>query len=56
MKISFLNLLTANFITLKLTHYIDWAWIWVLMPTIVWGFVISVFMGMLLIVAIINDL
>jgi len=28
----FLNLLTLAFIVLKLTHYIDWSWWWVLAP------------------------
>ena len=32
--ISFWGLLTIVFITLKLTHYIDWSWWWVL--CIVW--------------------
>lgn len=27
------NLLTLLFIGLKLTHYIDWSWLWVLAPT-----------------------
>lgn len=33
--ISFLGLLTIVFITLKLTHNIDWSWWWVLAP-ILW--------------------
>ena len=32
MKIGFLGLLTLVFIVLKLTHYIDWSWAWVLSP------------------------
>ena len=32
MKIGFLWLLTLVFIVLKLTHYIDWSWVWVLSP------------------------
>ena len=32
MKIGFLGLLTLVFIVLKLTHYIDWLWLWVLSP------------------------
>jgi len=28
----FLNLLTIAFIVLKLTHYIEWSWWWVLAP------------------------
>ncbi len=27
------NLLTILFVALKLTHYIDWSWWWVLAPT-----------------------
>lgn len=30
--IGFCGLLTLIFITLKLTHYIDWSWWWVLAP------------------------
>lgn len=30
--IGFLGLLTIVFIVLKLTHYIDWSWLWVLCP------------------------
>ena len=30
--IGFFGLLTLVFITLKLTHYIDWSWWWVLAP------------------------
>jgi hypothetical protein len=33
--IGFLGLLTILFIGLKLTHYIDWSWWWVLAP--IWG-------------------
>ena len=32
MKIGFLGLLTLVFIVLKLTHHIDWSWVWVLSP------------------------
>ena len=32
MKIGFLGFLTLVFIVLKLTHYIDWSWLWVLSP------------------------
>jgi ABC-type antimicrobial peptide transport system permease subunit len=31
-KIGFGGLLTVLFIGLKLTHYIDWSWLWVLAP------------------------
>lgn len=30
--ISFLGLLAIVFITLKLTHFIEWSWLWVLAP------------------------
>jgi magnesium-transporting ATPase (P-type) len=33
-QIGFLGLLTIVFITLKLTHYINWSWFWVLSPII----------------------
>lgn len=33
--IGFAGLLTIVFITLKLTHYIEWSWWWVLAP--IWG-------------------
>ena len=32
MKIGFLGLLGILFIGLKLTHTIDWSWLWVLSP------------------------
>lgn len=32
MQIGFPGLLTLIFITLKLTDYIDWSWVWVLSP------------------------
>ena len=35
MKISFLGMLALIFITLKLTGYIVWSWVWVLAP--LWG-------------------
>jgi len=31
-SIGFCSLLTIVFIVLKLTHYIDWSWWWVLSP------------------------
>jgi hypothetical protein len=30
--IGFCGLLTIVFIVLKLTHYIDWSWMWILSP------------------------
>lgn len=39
--VGFLGLLTIVFIVLKLTHVIDWSWIWVLSPmwsgAVFWG-------------------
>lgn len=35
MKIGFLGMLALIFITLKLTGYIVWSWVWVLAP--LWG-------------------
>ena len=32
MKIGFIGLLTLVFVVLKLTHYINWSWVWVLSP------------------------
>jgi len=32
MQIGFGGLLTLIFITLKLTNFIDWSWLWVLSP------------------------
>ena len=43
MKIGFLGLLTLVFIVLKLTHYIDWSWVWVLSPLwLGWVFVTAI--------------
>lgn len=33
--VGFLGLLTIVFIVLKLTHFIDWSWWWVLSPTLI---------------------
>lgn len=30
--VGFVGLLTVAFVVLKLTHYIDWSWWWVLSP------------------------
>ena len=43
--ISFLGLLTIVFIALKLTHVIDWSWVWVLAP--LWG---QIILGIILII------
>lgn len=39
--IGFVGLLTILFITLKLTNYIDWSWLWVLSPLWI-GFAIGI--------------
>ncbi len=39
MKIGFWGLLGILFIGLKLTHFIDWSWWWVLSP--IYGFAIA---------------
>ena len=31
-NMGFCSILTLIFIVLKLTHYIDWSWLWVLSP------------------------
>ena len=38
--IGFGGLLTILFIGLKLTHFIDWPWVWVLFP--LWGPVVAI--------------
>ena len=49
--IGFVGLLTIVFITLKLTGYINWSWVWVLAP--LWisfiVFLIVLFIGILII-------
>lgn len=44
--IGFAGMLTILFIGLKLTHYIDWSWWWVLSP--IWGsFVLAIVIALL---------
>lgn len=46
----FITLLTALFITLKLTSVIDWSWLWVLSPAPISfgiGFVIGLVRGIM---------
>ncbi len=43
--ISFLGMLTILFIGLKLTHFIDWSWWWVLSP--LWG-MFALFFGIII--------
>lgn len=52
MNIGFTGLLTAIFITLKLTNVIAWSWLWVLSPLWI-GFMIVIF---LLIIAILLEI
>ena len=40
MQVSFLGILGLIFITLKLTGFIDWAWIWVLAPLWIVAFLV----------------
>lgn len=41
--VGFCGLLTVLFIGLKLTHYIDWSWFWVLSPIwISWSIVLVI--------------
>ena len=45
--IGFFGLLTIVFITLKLTGYITWSWLWVLAP--LWGPLVFVLLFLLII-------
>lgn len=53
--IGFVGLLTILFIGLKLTHFIDWSWWWVLSPMLIslalWGLVV----GVAILIAILKD-
>lgn len=48
--IGFFGLLCVAFIVLKLTHVIDWAWIWVLAP--MWMSITLVILGFVIFVVI----
>lgn len=50
--IGFVGLLTIVFITLKLTHFIDWSWWWVLSP--IWISVVATIAVLLIGLAIIG--
>ena len=52
--IGFVGLLTILFIGLKLTHYIDWSWWWVLSPIWIVLGVVVIFLMIVLIVFIIK--
>ena len=45
--IGFFGLLTVVFIVLKLTHFIDWSWWWVLSPIWIIGIVVLTITGVL---------
>ena len=49
------SLLGILFIGLKLTHYIDWSWWWVLSPFIFQTVAIFVLLGIVLLIAILKD-
>lgn len=56
--ISFVGLLTAAFIVLKLTKVITWSWLWVLSPLwISWALFIAVLfiLGLLAIIVILRE-
>ena len=48
--IGFVGLLTILFIGLKLTHYIDWSWWWVLSPVLISA---GIFVGILVLALIV---
>lgn len=50
-NLTFLNLLQIVFITLKLTNYISWSWLWVLSP--IW-IPISIFVVFTIIIFIVS--
>lgn len=45
--IGFVGLLTIVFITLKLTGYITWSWVWVLSPIWIMSIVLFLILGLL---------
>ena len=49
--VGFVGLLTILFVGLKLTHYIDWSWWWVISP--IWitvGIVVLILLGAFLVI------
>lgn len=46
MTSNFTNMLTVLFIGLKLTHHIDWSWIWVCSPIVIFA-VFQYFVGII---------
>ena len=53
--IGFTGLLTIVFITLKLTHVIDWSWWWVWSPMLIGGGLALVFIAILALIAIVAN-
>ena len=53
--IGFAGLLTVLFIGLKLTHYIDWSWWWVLSPLWIGTGIVIIILLIVVIVALILD-
>jgi hypothetical protein len=49
--IGFTGLLTVAFIVLKLTHFIDWSWWWVLSPLWIGAALALVFIAVVLVIA-----
>lgn len=47
---SFAGLLTIVFIVLKLTHVIEWSWVWVLSPLWI-SFLLSVVLVLIVVIA-----
>lgn len=45
--IGFVGLLTIVFITLKLTGYITWSWVWVLSPIWIMSIVLFLILGLI---------
>lgn len=43
MKVGFFGLLQIAFIVLKLTDYIDWSWPVVLIPAMIWCFLVVLY-------------
>ena len=52
--IGFTGLLTVLFIGLKLTHYIDWSWWWVLSPLWIWAGIVLVVLFIIFLVYLIK--
>ena len=46
--ISFIVMLTIVYITLKLTHVINWSWLWVLSPIWIGYFIVFAIMAIVL--------